>query len=163
MLQFVCHTFICTCKRDSKWMKTWLFGRQKWFELDIKAKPAKHVWNYSSTFVFVFDNTVTNKLFISQQWVSCSHEKTRKSDEWRQPQGLFSNADDFSWILPLFYASSSPTVRTRARPLLTCQLRCHAHLPWPPFEGHDSKQRQHGVTNIVKIEIVSLPFSLFLL
>lgn len=77
--------------------------------------------------------------------------------------GIVSNADYFPWILPLFHASSSPTVRIRAEHLLTRQLRCHAHLPWPAFEGHDCKQRQHGVTNIVEVEIVYFPLSLFFL
>ena len=38
-----------------------------------------------------------------------------------------------------------------------------AHLPWPALECHDSEKRQHGVTNIVKIEVVSFPFSLVFL
>lgn len=39
----------------------------------------------------------------------------------------------------------------------------HAHSPWPSLEGHHCKQRQHGVTNIVKIEVVSFPLPLLFL
>lgn len=120
-------------------------------DLNLTRKRDQQNTFGTSTFVFTLDNTVTSKLFILQQWVPWSHERTGK----RQ---MVADAD-----LPRFWASSSPTVRIRARPLLTRQLRCHAHLPWPAFEGHDCKQRQHGVTNIVEIEIASFPFPLFLL
>jgi len=43
------------------------------------------------------------------------------------------------------------------------ERNAHAHSPWPSLEGHDSEERQHGVTNIVKVEVVSFPFSLFFL
>ena len=39
----------------------------------------------------------------------------------------------------------------------------HVPLPWPSLESHHSEKRQHGVTNIVKVKIVSLPFSLLFL
>ena len=43
------------------------------------------------------------------------------------------------------------------------ERNAHVHLPWPSLESHHSEERQHGVTNIVKVKVVSLPFSLLFL
>lgn len=37
------------------------------------------------------------------------------------------------------------------------------YSPWPSLKGHNSKQREHGVTNIVKVKVMSLPLSLHFL